>query len=85
MFIEQFVPNVCVSFTGITELSKSYVEYGDGSGPTLIAVNPKYIEYVYELYAESPSLTRVLVVPMPGMDEEFWFVGGPRGIVWSDP
>jgi hypothetical protein len=84
MFIQRFNPGVCISATGVEALSDEYKRLSYGAAPAMMAVHPQYLESAYSVFAENLTLNRLPVFPLPGLSEEFWFVGGPCGIVWVE-
>jgi len=81
MFVEQLSPNITLSSTGIGAAIDLYREMGDGTDPASVVVHPYSVEQAYQLYREFPDMHRLLVVPMPGVAHDFWFVAGVNGIV----
>jgi len=77
-------PAVAMCHTGLQAAFEVYSEHHEGAEPAVICAGLGDVLYAYQIIAEQPGLRRP-IVPVPGMPNDFWFVAGPEGIVWSRP
>jgi len=67
----------------MVEMAEGLYRKRHGTPPTTILIPPEETIRAYEILATVPSITKMAIVPVPGLPKYAWAVGGQYEFLWS--